>query len=458
MAKLISPRKFRKRYIFAERLLYLHCAQRMGLFWGGLFAAGLIVLAYNTKILFDQYEMVSFHAGAYASFYVIFFACIISIVISFVSLFLPARHQGGVVLFSVAAFWFTQMNRYVLPDNPVLTALGWVSFPLLVFLCALYLHWIQKHSLSEKVWIGVVAFSLVFWGVALGYNYLLLRVPGGIRIIGQFWSFRAQFLWVSVIILSFKKNLTDRDHWMLYIPLNSVRTMIWPEELSWVGDKDEIRRALWWNGAFNLLLGFSLMVARIQLDIRVRVRGGADLFILSVEHLLRTMGDVALLNIMIGMIRLYGFSVRDATSFVFLSRNPAAFWRRTSVYNFRFIQKYVYFPLLKWTQNRLLLISISFLVFYINYYGFWNFLAIFGKMLGFRSWVPHAPIKELFGQWLFFGISVLLIFLTPWIPIFNRRKGETALRAWASVLCNHAALIVAVYFSKKLWFYWVIHQ
>src|SRR5207253_4418568 len=85
----------------------------------------------------------------------------------------------------------------------------------------------------------------------------------------------------------------------------------------------------------------------------------------TARYVLLILSDVGVFNIIAGSARIFGFRVRDATSFSWLARTPAEYWRRGSVYHYEFVNRYFFLALWKRLRNRFVVTFICFFFFYI---------------------------------------------------------------------------------------------
>src|SRR5207302_10621783 len=113
-------------------------------------------------------------------------------------------------------------------------------------------------------WTSTIVFSLVFWALTLlgGYWLWIHNYHTQLR---KFWQLRLQFIWISMLVVVWLKKVTARDTRIAFLPVNSIRGILWPYDLKWE-EEESRRRKIWWNGYCNILLGFSVLLFRIWLE------------------------------------------------------------------------------------------------------------------------------------------------------------------------------------------------
>jgi len=364
------------------------------------------------------------------------------IVLSVFTPFVPRRLQFWFQFYVAITLALLAVPMVYRRTDPMTYALGGLVIPLVLISSWLYL---RSNVSAGRKWRSTIFYSLFFWALVGGAAFWLWQ-HSYYHQLNRYWQLRPQFIWISMLVLVWHKHITKKDTVQAFLPVNALRGVLWPYDLN-LEDPEGQRRKIWWNGYCNLLLGFSVLLFRVWLE-----RGllhdfrYIDPYRIS-GHVLTILGDVGALNLISGMARMFGYKVRDATNFVFFARTPADIWRRSSTYNYLFVLRCVYMPLFKICRNFFIVSFISFLVFFINHHGLWNFLQIGGHLTGLR---PIQSKPELFKMAVFFLHFLCVYFLLYFTRrrwFFRWKDMGNAKVAWTSIVITHALRLMARAFS-----------
>lgn len=208
------------------------------------------------------------------------------------------------------------------------------------------------------------------------------------------------------------------------------------------------RTLLWWHGSWNILFG--LGTAALRMGLERSLDGWHSLFVrYPLHYVYAVLGIVSFLNVSVGILRIFGFAVIDATNFLWLARTPAEYWRRGSVYSFLMIQKYVFLPVLARFRSARVGRLVAFFVFINLKIGILNYLSLGSYLLGYGTLFQreNKPVRELSTaiQW-----SLWFLVLELSIQFMARtRVRERAGKAWLSILATHV-IMASLYLWTRL--------
>lgn len=451
---MISPGDFEVRYRRMEKHLAELLQENTSLIGIAIAAAllALLIFATNSYLFSSGFQFL--FLGGFKIMRVVHIGILATLPFSVLSLVIPERWK---ILFFILTGTFASIVSCHFIFNKIATF--WIfiavnsAMPFTILLSWLFLIWLVRGG--NRAW-GTTVYSVLFFSYFGFLSVFFLRFGAhqgtyGLRI----WAFKPQFIWISTLILATRIRLSVRDAALVFSPVNYLRGTIWPADLRQSQSCAE-RRELWWAGFLNITLAYFLLYARLWLEkvpLFSTLHQGHNIALEVIEsHFLALITDVGVLNILTGSVRLFGYRVRDATNFIFLSRTPADMWRRGSVYNYLFVLQYIYLPLTRITRNRFILTFLSFSVFFINHFGFWNFSGSFFFGMGISSVIPLYQAAWLKYVWVHFFSMFLLIYFSRRYWFFRGRKLEESGRAWASVFLTQVVLIgVKVGVSMLVW-------
>lgn len=436
--KLMSPEQFEIAYRKKENSFYGWMALHVS--WP-LMAVGCAILYFLSNFT-DQYfasaKIHYFFVGAFVFFRMFRRAFWVVLLFGLVAPYVPRRWQEwfqfGVVI-TVA-----MMSESLFYKGTTLSTmhLGLLPVPLVLIASWVYLRAVAR---GESKWEATIVYSLFFWFLTAGVSFWLWHGSFE-RQLSRFWQFKLQFVWVSMLVLVWQGQVTKKETMFAFNPMNGFRGVLWPYDFTWEEDTFR-RRRIWWNGFFNIALGYSVLLFRIWLE-----RGPLIDFRYSDPsrvsgHIFTILADVGSLNLVSGITRLFGYRMRDATNFVFLARTPADVWRRSSTYNYLFVLRCVYMPLFRIWRSFLFASFLAFLVFFINHHGLQNFLKILLHLTHIRTIHSNSELFQLTGFSLHFLFVFLLLYFTRRSWFFSWRKMNDARVAWASIALTHALRVLA---------------
>ncbi len=364
---------------------------------------------------------------------------------------LPYLANGMTVLVTASALLLainrTSRNSFVPSFSVVLSAAAGYFF--------------LKDLIAGPLLVLAVVFTPVVLLLAITYAKLMDRFPSA-RITTVAYT-AAHFSWVAVILsMLFRSDQTAAVAYLFGFksilfwfwvfsrkrqgtlsvidiahPMNALRGWPWPK--SAIDDDMTAGRRTWWNGYFNVLLGYSLFALVGGLIVHFE-SSYSNLFF---NYLVHVLVDVGTLNVIAGGARLFGFNFPDATYFSFFAKSPGELWRRGSVYNFKFNQEFVFWPAIRFFKSYYPALFIAFSMFYLNSLTFESMLTLSGSRANTNQLQFHLES----GRAIVFSLHFLLICLPGKIWSFRRFELSDAHRQWLSVIATHVCSLVILFLA-----------
>ncbi|MFN8791764.1 MAG: hypothetical protein ACK5Y2_09965 [Bdellovibrionales bacterium] len=351
------------------------------------------------------------------------------------SLFLAASFLTGSLI--------TLQPLVKLLPNMLLQFLTLITLPSLVLLTWLYAKLSQNSDSPKRL---TLLYSLFFWGLVLLPLALFSRQVVTLHYT-VLWLSKVPFLYLSAVTLVMQWRRIGAYSPSLFLnPAHAFRGALWPEESGPAKNQQEYFET-WWNGYLNLVLGFFLYGVALSIH---RLTGGFSTIFLS--YLEFALTDIAVFNLLTGATRIFGFRIRDATSFVFLSLTPAETWRRGSVYNYRFILRFVFFPILRRLQSPIFATIGAFTFFTISHWG-GSLILI---MLTSSDLQNSFEYKLALGRLLQTLTYVATVYFSARYWFWSRTQLSSSARLqWLSCLLTHAVYLAFTYliYAKYLKLY-----
>jgi hypothetical protein len=323
-------------------------------------------------------------------------------------------------------------SNYVLFSGQHLGELLWLpmSFtPLILVIAGLYIT-LKKFVESEVVAFAIYTAAHFGW---VAFVLFHLEQSQRLAIISYLFGFKCVLFWFWVSVRSRSDGLSIAE---LSNPLNALRGWPWPKQMSPIGSAlSPKKNAIWWNGIFNLFLGYTLLALATALLFHFRESFQKIAF----NYALHILIDIATLNLIPGCARVFGFNFFDATYFVFLAKSPGEVWRRGSVYNFKFNQEFVFWPTLRFFKNYWVALFLAFSMFYLNSLTFESVMTLAGRPTSeFEGKIEAARALSFFLYFL-----IICIPSRHWrFPTLNLSQVQ---RQWLSVAATHVTNLAVLY-------------
>ena len=302
--------------------------------------------------------------------------------------------------------------------------------PIVLLIPALLLAFLGCRYLVNHIgrWKAFSAFSIGFWALYVGLFLNSEGMPNASRQL--FWDLKTPFLWIFLSLLLFRDKIEPAQ---LLNPIQIFRGTIWPDAMRFANSL-KISNEIFWQGCLNLFIGLAIASLRFAIDSGQPASGLTPLNTVLVM-LIRALTDIALFNCLVGFTRCFGFNTQDATYFVLLSKTPAEFWRRGSVYTYQFTLRYIFFPILRYSKFPMFALFCAFSVFFLNRFG----------LEGFFEFSQNS-IVALFVFVLYFTSIVV----TQRYWFFTKQQLSMARFAWTSVFLTHMINVAIVFAARKL--------
>jgi hypothetical protein len=283
---------------------------------------------------------------------------------------------------------------------------------IVLFLAAHFYVYFVRRFRSRGTVILILFSALVFGGLAASLPFRLFNVV---------WRLNLTSL-VLFALATVYRGVPDKERpWLGLNPVHGFRGILWPHGVVMHSERDLARLRLWWKGALNVSLAACLLYIRRPIH---------DAFYWKF-----VLGDIAYFNFIAGSARMFGYAVPDATRFAVLARTPADYWQRGSVYNYAFINEFVYFPLMRRLRRPALAVSVAFFFFFFSHFEL-------GRLT--------RPASLLVVFFVFFAwLAAILMSRRLWpLPY---KPGEAAWRAWLSIGLTHLIYFTISISSALVW-------
>ncbi len=271
--------------------------------------------------------------------------------------------------------------------------------------------------------------ALIFWGLYIGlFSGPSLASP-------FFWDLKLSFFWIFLTLLLARRAPFQ---WELVLnPINFLRGTIWPDAVQYLSDHAK-RKEVYFQGTLSLLVGLTIGLLRIAAEQALDLQKPSQGPLLTTAIVsLRYLTDIALFNLLVGVARAMGFRAPDATHFLLLSKTPAEFWRRSSVYTYQFVLRYIYLPIFQKTRNQVLALFLGYLFFFFNRAGLHEIFSV----------DPRFDLKSALLAFLLYFVAIL-ISQRYWI--FSKALLQKPQFAWLSIAITHVINVSIVYAARSI--------
>jgi hypothetical protein len=339
--------------------------------------------------------------------------------------------------------WTVSSNDLLHFDLPSIAI--YLSVPLFSLLGWCYLRWFNKYR-----WPGAFAYitiCLLIFGGVTAHLYYSQQHENLIR----YWRLKTHFIWMSVLAIGLTQRSSPNEAIIALCPTNAMRGILWPLG-SHISDDNQLRRReLWWLGFSNVFVGYSAIALRMGLQAYPFYRLKETYLRSPSRYILAILGIIGFLNILAGVIRMFGYRIPDATNFVWLSRTPAEFWRRGSVYQYTFVLRFVYLPLTRFFKKSWPALPIAFFIFLLIKTGPLDILSLALDITG-SSWNSPFFSRREYSRFIYWALWFLILAGTRRYWPFPWRSRELALLSWVSILCSHLVICGIFYWTRILWY------
>ncbi|CAN5407132.1 hypothetical protein BH10BDE1_BH10BDE1_30760 [soil metagenome] len=427
---MFSPIDFETTYVAAEHRIYAWTANNSNFVHRAIAAAALCLYVdwIQEFIRLNQTDVSGglFYLLPYISrgIYVVIAA---STALAFFS-----KAQSRIVLpvFCVALSLY---SNYVLFSNHHLGPMFWLTClftPVLLALAATY-HFGHTKFPGRRIFF---AYTFVHFAWVIIILHTLLS-DGRDSTVSFLFGFKSILFWFWIVSRTRNGTLTFRE---ITNPMNALRAWPWPPPTE---DKTSTEH-IWWNGIANILLGYTLFAACAWLTVHDRV----GLQKVGFNYIIHILIDVATLNLIPGVARLFGFNLIDATYFSFLAKSPAELWRRGSVYNYKFNIEFIFWPVIRFVRNYWVALFLAFSMFYLNSLTFESIAPIVSSSASNGDFHSRLEAARAVGFFLYF----LLICIPSRIWSFPMFPMAAAQRQWLSVCATHLSNLFVLYVAYAL--------
>lgn len=427
LSKRLTPWEIEKAYRRAEKKIVGFLSSLGGVlpFVIAIVSASLMYFAATSSTMRLPFQMPYTSATARVSVH----AIMIALLLSPLSLLASARLRVPVAIFVLVAMWLgIDLNFLFANFSGGNFAILLVTRPLTILCGYAYLRWSYGRTVK---WPGTVCYAAVYL-----LSWIPLFVASSVdsyRVLVVYWALPTSALSLFIFVTAYRKDLSKDELPIALSPFNIIRGVFWPagSRLSVDGE----RRELWWRGLCNFVIGSGCLILRGHVGYEEFAPGQHLLSSASLGYGAGILTDVAICNLLVGLARLHGFRVRDATNFVIFSATPSEYWMRVSVYNYIFVLQNVFMPLMRVSRSRFLTTFVSFAFFFFNRFGKnWS-----ESMLVSPSSVTKPELIAGFARFIFW---FLLLYLSRRAWIFNKSRFTRALPAWLSIIFTHASMIL----------------
>ncbi len=319
-----------------------------------------------------------------------------------------------------------------------------------------YIGTARRKQQTRATWVLVLLGYFTFsWLYISGRLYALEEFS----MLLLFWKFKLQYMVLVAIQLAYAYSPRPVDPFLAYNPATATHGVLWPVVTVLARKNRPAIAQFWWKGFWGVVLGYLIIYLKVQLDKAGLDRSGNILVKSTVKYVLLILSDVGAFNVITGVARLFGYRVRDATSFSWLARTPAEYWRRGSVYHYEFINRYLFLRLWRLIRSRFIVTFVCFFFFYIMKNG------VFDVGIMILNWAGsdiHGGIyrnPDLRYSVILFFLHFLLLYITQRYWFFQWSNNRSIWTPWASVITTYvlqiSTIILAIILSTN-WHSWLM--
>ena len=304
------------------------------------------------------------------------------------------------------------------------------------YLCLISWNFLRFLPQWKRKRLCAVVFSIafwlpiVFWGAAIWRHNPQHLLP--------LLKFKFEFMWLSCLVFAFRHPSADTPLMVALNPINAIQGVIWPYDLR-VGSVGE-RSNLWWSGVWKCTLGYGLCGLSMWLFQFVVLIPPHGIMSFLMNRNFYILSEVAGFNVIVGVTRCFGYSLRDRTNFALLSRSPSEFWQRINVFNYLFVLENINLPLYRLFKSRFISTLGGLLFLMPTHYAIHIWYTFF---------FPSAR-GELLTICFQFVLWFFIVYFSVWIPIFSPRRWGSAVIEWLAIFATHALYIFSSFAAYYL--------
>lgn len=310
--------------------------------------------------------------------------------------------------------------------------------------------WAYLKKATNPLWKkrGAIIYAILFLALFLAVSLSLYELNERKFIL--YWHLKTLFILFMVLYTGLAHTPSNDEAMMALNPINSMRGTLWPIGSALENDMSS-RKILWYQGFLNIVTGCFAAGLRVFWEDNWGPLLVNAYLKYSSRYLLAILGIISFLNVLTGIARILGYRVKDATDFVWLSRTPAEYWRRGAVYQYMFIYRFVYLPLVRLLKRPWISSAIAFFVFLINKTSVLDVAYVIGDELGLDLRVSLHSIHYLYYTMTLWILWFVVLKLSRWWP-YGRKARRLPFNSWASVLLTHLVMSSLYYFAYLVQF------
>lgn len=418
----------------------------------GIFAIciGAILLLLLVYVFRSNLRFVTYSGGGINIVKSMRFALDVVIVGSLLRLLLPSflsKSLELIVFISAIAFSFYKLpTRF---EHDFLFLVYALSTPFLCLLGFLALKFIHK---SDPYWkLKLFAYILISFLFIVFLNGTLYEYGrySQMRFLSRLNLSFITFSVVALILRGVPIGPWDFSTSLIHV----VRGIPWPISAKVIRNDIVLQKTLWWNGAFNITLGFFQIYSRMAINYFVVSQpfflNSANWASTLFRYVLIMLANIGYLNILTGVLRISGVQVPDATNFKWLSRTPTEFWQRGNVYLYKYIRDFIYFPALRFFKDQKAAFLCSFTMLFFFKTGLLGVGCESLKLMGFevseRLFIQNLFYMNLV-RWI---LWVIMMRITRDFWFFDFRKVNSKRIAWFSIILSHMVLLLTYFLAYQ---------
>ncbi len=178
------------------------------------------------------------------------------------------------------------------------------------------------------------------------------------RYLPFFWTLHPEYLLFSGLAILISAWTGQKTNAIYFLAPTQV---VYPTPLP-AGTEFKPTSILWWHGFVNLV--FALILLKLLFVLAFLPAFQITILNQIHHYLFFCLFIISGMNFTSSLLRMYGFNVMDATSFLFLANSPLDFWRRASNYLYHFMFENIFIP--SFRKFRSLVLSVAICVFAIG--------------------------------------------------------------------------------------------
>lgn len=303
-------------------------------------------------------------------------------------------------------------------------------------------------SMSQLSYFLRVLLWFSFWCLAVLTLGLLASRSGQVGAFKVFWMIHPFFAFLAGI-----QTFSSRDQsaWLLLNPASFIIPLPFSSDARFVKTADE-QRENWWLGAVDIVvsqLGFLILMFLIQ---KMHRFGAPPEWLLPIwlyiPFVIFVMSSMRLVT---GVQRVYGVVTPPAADRLYLARDPAEIWMRSSARVYEFVLVQVFIPLARRFRSSALALFLA--VLFVAFHAAVFHSAILRPLVAivFPAVAEQTDFVLLFSStacWVVANWALLVVTHKIWRPILIRNPSRAV--GFVSAMFAHVSIILCFWIPIRI--------